>query len=261
MKTIHFANLFILLLLACQPNKPKDDLVNGKGSFIYPRPYKNGSDSHLPAEHNKIDTFQYLKSKFSINLNRQHYTFISDTLVELNYTFIAYGKFDKIDFFSHYLSYVLDSINVLTPMKSSLKFDDCISGFFYFEENKFNSGTIAIADIDNDGDNDFGIYNDCASGNGQNSTYSYWMNNGYGLMFNPEFSLPNFGYNNNSKEYYSRSSAGVGDIIETYYLLKDGKLIPLRSVETEYLDNDLIKYTKIDLIKRDTSTKINKWRY
>lgn len=215
----------------------------------------------LHTSQNKKDTLKIIEKIFSIKVNRQNNSFASDTIKQLNYKFIAFGRFSEIDLSLDYFKYFPDSIFVISPIESILKFDDCITSFGYFNKMKFNtSDMIIISDINIDGINDFAVYNDCLSGNGQNSTFDYWINDGFTLRLDTEFSVPNLGYNNKNKEYYSRSSAGGGNITETYYKLKSGKLKALRSIETKYIDDDKLKYTKIDFIKNDTIIEIKKYK-
>lgn len=244
MKVLPLIYIGIIFLIACKPSKNDDVMV---------------IDKNISTNEYKIDTIKFLENRFPIFLSGNNYTFVSDTIIQLNYKFIAFGKLGKIDFTSHYLRYFLDSIYVIDPFESKLKFNDCIHGFLYFDKNEFNTGTFSIIDINKDGKNDFAVYNDCLSGNGQNSTYDHWINDTLTLRLDTKFSLPNLGYNNMNKEYYSRSSAGGGDITETYYKLKSGKLKALRSLETEYIDGEHLKYTKINFIKNDTIIEIKKY--
>lgn len=245
MKVLPLIYIGFIFLIACKPNKKEAVMEIGK---------------NISTDEYKIDTIKFLENRFPIHLSGKNYTFVSDTINELNYKFVAFGKLGKIDFTSHYLGYFLDSIYVIGPFESKLKFNDCIHGFLYFDKNEFNSGTFSITDINKDGKNDFAVYNDCLSGNGQNSTYDHWINDGLTLRLDTKFSIPNLGYNNKNKEYYSRSSAGGGNITETYYKLKSGKLKALRSLQTEFIDHEYLKYTKIDFIKNDTIIEIKKYK-
>jgi hypothetical protein len=245
MKVLPLIYIGFIFLIACKPNK-KDAVME--------------IDKNKSTDEYKIDTIKFLENRFPIYLSGKNYTFVSDTINKLNYKFVAFGKLDKIDFSSHYLRYFLDSIYVITPLESKLKLNDCILGYLYFDKNEFNSLSFSITDINKDGKNDFAVHNGCLSGNGQNFTYDFWINDGFTLRFNHEFSLPNLRYVKENNEYYSRRSSGGGDITETYYKLKSGKLKPLRSLETEYIDDKKLKYTKIDFIKNDTIIKIKKYK-
>ena len=251
MKILPLINIGILIFIACQQNKQNSDMVIEKDTLSNTNEYK-------------IDTLKLLKNRFSINLDSKNNSFVSDTMYELNYKYIAFGTLDEIDlYFGNSIMYYLDSIYVISPIESKLKFDldldGEIVGFFHFEDSVLDNDKIIISDINGDGKKDFGIRDDVASGVGQNLTYDYWINNGYTLKCNREFSLPNLRYENKVNEYYSRSSGGGGNYIETYYKFKSGKLIPLRSSESDVIDGETVKYTKIDLINNDTITNIMKY--
>ncbi|HMU05954.1 MAG TPA: hypothetical protein PJ990_20110, partial [Saprospiraceae bacterium] len=223
MKLIPLINIAILIFIACQPNKQKSDMVIEKDTLTSTNEYK-------------IDTTRLLKNRLSINFDSKNKSFVTDTLYELNYKYIAFGTLDEIDFsLGKTINYYLDSIYVLIPIESKLKLNIDLDGetmdFFDFEDRGLDNDKIIISDINGDGKKDFGIRNEGESGNGQNLTYDYWINNGYTLKYNREFSLPNLRYENKVNEYYSRLSGGGGNRTETYYKYKSGKLIPLRSLD------------------------------
>jgi hypothetical protein len=236
--------IIIALFVACKPNKHNSNISILKDSISY-------------AEPSAIDTIKLFANRFGLKLIGKNNSFITDTFNESNFKFIVFGKIDELTFSNRVFSCRFDSIYVITPVRSKLIFDDCIYGLIYSKKTEIISGIIIISDINRDGKKDFGIKNDCLSGNGQNLTYDYWINDGHTLKFNPEFSLPNFEYINRLNEYYSRSSGGGLNRIETYYKFKKGKLKPLRSIETEGLDK-VLKYTIVDLKKNDTVIKFVK---
>jgi hypothetical protein len=251
MKIIPFINIAILILIACKPNKQNSDIVIEKDTLPITNKYK-------------IDTTTLLKNRYFINFDSKNNSFVTDTMNELNYKYIAFGTLDEIDLsLSKSMMYNLDSIYVISPIESKLQvdldLDGYTEGFLHFEDRGLDNDKIIISDINGDGKKDFGIRNDGASGVGQNLTYDYWINNGYTLKYNREFSLPNLSYENKVNEYYSRSSGGGGNRTETYYKFKSGKLIPLRSLEIEVIDGETVKYTKIDLINNDTLTNISRY--
>lgn len=248
MKIIPLLNTAILIFISCQSNKQNSDMAIEKDRLSSTNEYK-------------IDTTKLLKNRFSINFDSKNNSFVTDTMNQLNYKYIAFGTLDEIDLSKdRSLMYYLDSIYVISPIESKLNVDLDLDGytgdFFHFEDRRLDNDKIIISDINGDGKKDFGIRNEGESGNGQNLTYDYWINNGYTLKYNREFSLPNLRYENKVNEYYSRLSGGGGNRTETYYKFKSGKLIPLRSLEREVIDGETVKYTKIDLINNDTLTNI-----